>query len=45
LNFNAGWQGFWHGTTISGSENEAPFLIIKSKSKDDLRGAKGRKIQ
>lgn len=45
LNFNAGWKGFWHGTTLPGSENESPFLIIKSKSKDDLRGAKGRKIQ
>lgn len=45
INFISDWKGFWHGTSIKGSENETPYLIIKSKSKDDIRSVKGRKIQ
>jgi hypothetical protein len=45
INFRSDWKGFWQGTSIKGAENEAPFLIIKSKSKDNIRSVKGRKIQ
>jgi hypothetical protein len=45
LNFRSGWKGFWHGTNLKGSEEEDPYLIIKSTSKDELRGAKGRTVQ
>jgi hypothetical protein len=45
LNFNANWEGFWHGTNLKGSDNEIPYLIIKSTSNDELRGAKGRTIE
>ena len=45
LNLKSGWKGFWHGTNLKGSEGEDPYLIIKSTSKDELRGAKGRTVQ
>ena len=45
INFRSDWKGFWHGTSIKGSENETQYLIIKYKSKDDIRSVKGRKIE
>jgi hypothetical protein len=45
LNVAANWKGFFQGTNVSGAENEPPYLLIKMKTDENLRGARGRTIQ
>jgi hypothetical protein len=45
INFVAGIQGAFQGTNVAGAEDESPYLLIKMKSADDIRGAKGRKVE
>ncbi|MDR1444162.1 MAG: hypothetical protein LBI94_04730 [Treponema sp.] len=45
INFTAGIVGFFNGTNVPGVDAEPPYLLIKMKTSDDIRGARGRKIQ
>jgi hypothetical protein len=45
INFTAGVAGFFNGTNVAGADNEPPYLLIKMKTADDIRGARGRRIQ
>ncbi|MDR0689670.1 MAG: hypothetical protein LBG08_05335 [Spirochaetaceae bacterium] len=45
INVTAGVVGFFNGTNVAGADNEPPYLLIKMKTADDIRGARGRRIQ
>jgi hypothetical protein len=41
INFTAGIKGFFQETNVENAENEPPYLLIKIKTDDDIRGAQG----
>jgi hypothetical protein len=45
INLTAGIKEAFRGTNVVGAENEPPYLLIKMKSSDDIRGVSGRKVQ
>jgi hypothetical protein len=45
INVTAGIVGFFNGTNVAGADSEPPYLLIKMKTSDDIRGARGRRIQ
>lgn len=45
INFTAGVKGLFQGTNVENAEDEPPYLLIKIKTDDDIRGAQGRRVQ
>jgi hypothetical protein len=45
IKLSANFKGFFRRTNVSGAENEPPYLLIKMKQSDDIRGAQGRRVQ